>query len=130
MPPHDFAPASGRPPAARRVAVLLLLGLVLALTLAWAALQGRPAALPEVSGAQIPCVSYAPFRRPGDTPFDPALRIAPQAIEADLRLLKAVTGCVRIYGLDHGLDAVPAIARKLGLRVVLGAWIGRDAAAN
>ena len=41
-----------------------------------------------------------------------------------------MTGCVRTYGLDHGLDAVPAIARKLGLRVVLGAWIGRDAAAN
>jgi glucan 1,3-beta-glucosidase len=86
--------------------------------------------LPEVAGAQIPCVSYAPFRRAGETPFDPNLRIAPQAIEADLRLLKAVTGCVRTYGLDHGLDAVPAIARKLGLRVVLGAWIGRDAAAN
>ena len=61
---------------------------------------------------------------------DAGLHIAPQAIEADLRLLRAVTGCVRTYGLDHGLDAVPAIARRLGLRVVLGAWIGRDAAAN
>jgi glucan 1,3-beta-glucosidase len=115
---------------------LLLLCFVLALILAWAVVQGRPAALPEVAAAplsqtpQLPCVSYAPFRRAGDTPFDPALRIAPEAIEADLRLLKAVTACVRTYGLDHGLDAVPAIARKLGLRVVLGAWIGRDAAAN
>ena len=78
----------------------------------------------------LPCVSYAPFRRAGETPFDAGLHIAPQAIEADLRLLRAVTGCVRTYGLDHGLDAVPAVARRLGLRVVLGAWIGRDAAAN
>ncbi len=119
-----------RPGAARRIVVLLVLGIVLAATITLAVLQGRPAALPDVVGVQIPCISYAPFRRAGDTPFDPALRIAPQAIEADLRLLKAVTGCVRTYGLDHGLDAVPAIARKLGLRVVLGAWIGRDAAAN
>ena len=136
MPPCDSEPAAVPPGAARRGAVLLLLCFVLALILAWAVVQGRPAALPEVAAAplsqtpQLPCVSYAPFRRAGDTPFDPALRIAPQAIEADLRLLKAVTGCVRTYGLDHGLDAVPAIARKLGLRVVLGAWIGRDAAAN
>jgi len=119
-----------RPGATRRGAVLLLLAIALAATLAWALLSARPAALPETAGAQLPCVSYAPFRRAGDTPFDPALRVAPQAIEADLLLLKAVTGCVRVYGLDHGLDAVPAIARRLGLRVVLGAWIGRDAAAN
>jgi exo-beta-1,3-glucanase (GH17 family) len=130
MPPRDSEPAAVAPSAVRRAAVLCLLGLVLALILASAVLQGRPAALPDVAAAQLPCVSYAPFRRTGDTPFDPALRIAPEAIEADLRLLKAMTGCVRTYGLDHGLDAVPAIARRLGMRVVLGAWIGRDAAAN
>ncbi len=130
MSAHDSEPAAKRPGAARRGAVLLLLAIALALILTRAVSQGRPAALPEAAGAQLPCVSYAPFRRTGDTPFDAGLHIAPQAIEADLRLLKAVTGCVRTYGLDHGLDAVPAIARRLGLRVVLGAWIGRDAAAN
>jgi glucan 1,3-beta-glucosidase len=130
MPPQDSEPAAVRPDAARRIVVLLMLGVVLAATLTVAVLQGRPAAMPEVAGVQIPCVSYAPFRRDGDTPFDPALRVAPEAIEADLRLLKTVTGCVRTYGLDHGLDAVPAIARRLGLRVVLGAWIGSDATAN
>jgi len=58
------------------------------------------------------------------------LRVAPAMIEADLRLLSQVTGCIRTYGLDHGLDAVPAIARKLGLRVVLGAWIDGNAVTN
>ena len=116
--------------AARRVAVLLALALALAALLGWAFDQGRPVALPEVGERRLPCVSYAPFRRPGATPFDAALRIEPAAIEADLRALRAVTGCVRTYGVDHGLDAVPAIARTLGLRVVLGAWIGRDAEAN
>jgi glucan 1,3-beta-glucosidase len=123
--------ATNRLSATRRVAVLQLLGAVLAVTLAWAFWRGQPVALPEShADARLPCVSYAPFRRAGDTPFDPTLRISPVAIEADLRLLATITGCVRTYGLDHGLDAVPAIARRLGLRVVLGAWIGRDAAAN
>jgi glucan 1,3-beta-glucosidase len=35
-----------------------------------------------------------------------------------------------VYGLDHGLDAVPAIAGRLGLQVWLGVWIGRDPAHN
>jgi exo-beta-1,3-glucanase (GH17 family) len=130
MTPESVATAN-RPTAARRMAVLLLLGAVLAMTLSWAIWRGQPVALPEIrADARLPCVSYAPFRRAGDTPFDPTLLISPAAIEADLRLLATVTGCVRTYGLDHGLDAVPAIARRLGLRVVLGTWIGRNAAAN
>ena len=92
--------------------------------------SARPVPLPEIENAALPCVSYAPFRRLGHTPFDPELRLPPEAIEADLRLLATVTPCIRTYGLDHGLDAVPGIARKLGLRVMLGAWIGRDPVAN
>ncbi len=127
---RDATPTAQQPSAARRFAAPLVLAAALAATLVWAVLSGRPAPLPEADGARLPCVSYAPFRRAGDTPFDPTVRIAPAAIEADLRLLAAVTGCVRTYGLDHGLDAVPAVARRVGLRVVLGAWIGRDATAN
>jgi exo-beta-1,3-glucanase (GH17 family) len=130
MPRVEATPPTYHASTARRVAVLAMLAVALAATLAWALQGGRPVALPEAAGARLPCVSYAPFRRPGDTPFDPAAHIAPAAIEADLRLLATVTGCVRTYGLDHGLDAVPAVARRVGLRVVLGAWIGRDVAAN
>ncbi len=92
--------------------------------------DGRPSALPDLPELRLPCVSYAPFHRPGQTPFDPTLRITVAQIEADLRQLQSLTGCVRTYGLDHGLDAVPAVARKLGLRVKLGAWIGSDTSAN
>jgi exo-beta-1,3-glucanase (GH17 family) len=121
---------SGPAPTAHRLLALLLLALAvlaLGLQLGW---LGRPLALPSAEAAMLPCVSYAPFRRPGHTPLDPALRVTPGQIEADLRLLRGVSGCVRTYGLDHGLDAVPAVARQLGLRVLLGTWIGRDAAAN
>ena len=51
-------------------------------------------------------------------------------IEADLRLISTVSRCVRTYGVDRGLDAVPALARQLGLRVILGAWIDSDSASN
>lgn len=114
----------------RATFALLLPALALAALLGWAVLRGVQVALPEVPGARLPCLSYAPFHLPGQSPFDPALRISPAQIEADLRQLASVTGCVRTYGLDHGLDQVPAIARQLGLRVWLGAWIGRDPAAN
>ena len=129
MPAHDSEPAAKRPGAARRGAALLLLGVALALILAQAVSQGRPAALPEAAGAQLPCVSYAPFRRTGDTPFDPNLRIAPQAIEADLRLLKTVTGCVRTYSAAE-FPELPALAQQFGLRLSLGVWLDHRLANN
>jgi exo-beta-1,3-glucanase (GH17 family) len=117
-------------PMWRRALVLGGLALGLLILLLWSFNQGRPVALPEAAELRLPCVSYAPFRRPGHSPFDPALNVEPAMIEADLRLLGQVTGCIRTYGLDHGLDAVPAIARQLGLRVVLGAWIDGNVVTN
>jgi exo-beta-1,3-glucanase (GH17 family) len=115
----------------RHVAVLLgCLALILAAGLFSAWQRGQPADLPAAKTGQLPCISYAPFRRPGDTPFNEDLHISRASIETDLRLLATVTGCIRTYGVDHGLDAVPAVARDLGLKVVLGAWIGNDPAAN
>jgi exo-beta-1,3-glucanase (GH17 family)/cellulose synthase/poly-beta-1,6-N-acetylglucosamine synthase-like glycosyltransferase len=133
----DRPPAAASPNRSRRhtevarrwlaLALLTVLGAA-GMAVLLARLQALP--LPEAAGARLPCISYAPFRRDGHDPFDPAVYVDASSIEADLRLLAGVTGCVRTYGVDRGLEAVPAIARKLGLRVVLGAWIGRDAAAN
>ena len=118
------------PDAVRRWAALLLLAGVLASVLLWSLQRGRPVPLPEAVVTALPCVSYAPFRRPGASPFNPDMHVSRAEIEEDLRLLATVTGCVRTYGVDQGLDAVPAVARELGLRVILGAWIGRDEVAN
>jgi glucan 1,3-beta-glucosidase len=51
-------------------------------------------------------------------------------MDADLAALTRLTRCVRTYSVDQGLDEVPRLARKHGLRVLLGVWIGRDAAEN
>lgn len=99
----------------------------------WVASQTRPVALPDLhlaEGERLDCVSYAPYHLPGQTPLNPAMRIPREQIAADLASLAKVTGCVRIYAVDQGLEYVPELARELGLKVLLGAWIGRDPVAN
>lgn len=119
-------------PTVRLRLVLLIQGLVLALILGWWWQRGRAVDLPEpAAGAQaLPCVSYAPFRRPDINPFNPAAVVTPAQIEEDLTILNARTNCIRTYGLGQGLDALPAIAKRLGMRVKLGVWLARDAAQN
>lgn len=108
--------------------------LALGLVLAWWLARGLPVTLAEPAKSEaaqrLPCVSYAPFRRPGINPFNYAAVVTPAQIEEDLRIVKTITNCVRTYGLGQGLDALPAVAARLGMRVKLGAWLSRDAAHN
>ncbi|MDR1463012.1 MAG: beta-1,6-glucan synthase [Azoarcus sp.] len=101
--------------------------------LLWVCGETRPVpmhGLQLAAGEKLRCVSYAPFHRPGQTPFDETLRISRQQIEEDLRALSALTACVRIYAANAGMEQVPAVARELGLKVLLGAWIGYDREKN
>src|SRR5690242_10953283 len=92
--------------------------------------MGRPVALPDAPSSRIACVSYAPYRRPGETPYDPDMFIGPARIDADLRALSQRFDCVRTYSQGQGLAAVPAIARRYGMQVLMGIWLGRDPQAN
>jgi glucan 1,3-beta-glucosidase len=119
------------PPQARIWLSLLLVHLVALLAIgAWIAHQLKPVdmqALHLGDGERLKCVSYAPFRLPGQTPFDPDLRISREQILVDLTELARITECVRIYSVGQGLEQVPEIAGALGLKVLLGAWISSDA---
>ena len=86
--------------------------------------------MPAATVTTLPCVSYAPFRRAGSTPLEPQGAVSAAQIEEDLTLMKSLTNCVRTYGVAQGLDAVPSVARKLGIRVRQGLWLGPDDAAN
>jgi exo-beta-1,3-glucanase (GH17 family) len=79
--------------------------------------------------AKLECVSYAPFRNE-QTPHDPTLIVRPEQIAEDLVELAKVSKCIRTYSIDNGLDKVPELASKVGLKVLLGIWIGRDRAKN
>lgn len=116
------------PPAFWRRHFLLHLAAFLALTF-WVVQQTRPITLADLhlaEGERLACVSYAPYHEPGQTPFDPNLRIPREQIDADLKALSKITKCVRIYAVDQGLEYVPELAGQYGLKVLMGAWIGRD----
>ena len=92
---------------------------------------GRPLAVPAVAtdAGRIQCMSYTPFR--GDeTPLNPATHAEVARIEEDLAKLARLTDCVRTYATDNGLDQVPAIAQRLGMKVLQGLWLGRDRQKN
>ncbi len=108
---------------------LLLLSLALAGAWGWWSL-GRPVALPDAPSGRIACVSYAPFRLAGETPLDIRAFISPQRIDEDLQALSQRFDCVRTYSQGQGLSAVPEIAQRHGMQVLLGIWLGRDPKAN
>lgn len=81
-------------------------------------------------GEKLKCVSYAPYHRPGQTPLEIDSSIDREQIAADLAALAKITQCVRLYSVAQGLDQVPELARPLGMKVLLGAWIGYEKPRN
>lgn len=98
-----------------------LLGL-LALAGLWYGL-GKPVLLPDAASAthKLQCASYTPFDK-DQSPFDQPFTLRPERIDADLALLSKRFECIRTYSMT-GLEDIPAIARKYGLKVMLGAWV-------
>ena len=91
----------------------------------WLATPINLARAPIDPNAKLLCVSYAPFR--GDqTPLLLTSHIEPEQIAQDLAQLAKITDCVRTYSIDQGLDQVPALAAKVGLKVIQGIWLGSN----
>jgi exo-beta-1,3-glucanase (GH17 family) len=78
----------------------------------------------------LQCVSYAPYYGKGQSPFVLGMKISPVQIDADLKRLANISDCVRTYSVGQGMDYVPEAAKKIGLKVYLGAWIGWTNADN
>jgi len=89
--------------------------------------EGRPVNLVDAPAGKLDCLSYTP---PHDEPLVRASIVPRAQLQHDLALLAPRVRCVRIYSVSNGLDQVPAIARELGLKVLLGLWIGTDALHN
>jgi exo-beta-1,3-glucanase (GH17 family) len=95
----------------------------------WLATPINLARAPIDPNAKLLCVSYAPFR--GDqTPLQLATHIEPEQIAQDLAQLAKITDCVRTYSIENGLDQVPALAAKVGLKVIQGIWLGSNRLKN
>jgi exo-beta-1,3-glucanase (GH17 family) len=105
--------------------VFLLLAVLAAAVLGnfalWA-LPNRPQPLEPPPGGKLQSVSFAPFRD-GQSPLTMVYPTKAQ-IEEDLKVLKDEVMSVRTYTSREGLEHVPELARKYGIKVMQGAWIG------
>ncbi|WP_454628289.1 glycoside hydrolase family 17 protein [Bradyrhizobium cenepequi] len=109
---------------------LLLISLgVIAAVWWWLATPITLSRAPIDPNAKLQCVSYAPFRDT-QTPLIRTTHIPAAQIEQDLADLAKVTDCVRTYSIENGLDQVPGIAAKVGLKVIQGIWLGSDRLKN
>ncbi|MGO9356563.1 MAG: beta-(1-6) glucans synthase [Xanthobacteraceae bacterium] len=95
----------------------------------WLATPVRLERAPIDPAAKLDCVSYAPFRG-AQTPLDPTFHVDAAQIATDLEQLAHITNCVRTYSIANGVDQVPEQARKVGLKVIQGIWLGSDRAKN
>jgi len=89
-------------------------------------LDAQPVPVADGTTGRLQCISYAPSDAGRRNPRG----VTREQLRRDLALLAQRTDCVRTYTVADGFDQVPAIARELGLEVLLGAWVGGDAAHN
>jgi exo-beta-1,3-glucanase (GH17 family) len=119
-----------QPISLRTPLALLLISLgVIAAVWWWLATPINLARAPIDPNAKLLCVSYAPFRD-AQTPLLPTTHIAPEQIALDLGQLAKISDCVRTYSIENGLDQVPALAAKVGLKVIQGIWLGSNRLKN
>jgi exo-beta-1,3-glucanase (GH17 family) len=95
----------------------------------WLATPVTLARAPIDPASKLECVSYAPFRG-GQSPLSPTTLVPPEQIERDLAQLAEISKCVRTYSVENGLDQVPALAGKVGLKVIQGIWLGSNRLKN
>ena len=90
---------------------------------------------PTITVTPTPSVAYkltglnfGPYTEAGQSP-DLGTVIPAEQLEMQLRLLAPYTEWIRTYGCA-GFEEIVPVAHQLGLKVALGAWLGKDEAAN
>ncbi len=76
----------------------------------------------DVPDGKLNSLSFAPFRE-GQSPL--LLQFpTPGQIDEDLQLMADKTHTIRTYSSTEGMNVIPELARKHGLKMIQGAWIG------
>lgn len=94
----------------------------------WLAIPINLVRAPIDPNAKLQCISYAPFRN-NQTSESPTPVSRDQIVE-DLAQLAKITDCIRTYATDLGLDQIPELAAKVGLKVIQGIWLSKDRQKN
>lgn len=106
---------------------------LLVLLSVWLWQKNQPVSMVDAvlpADGKVQCVSYAPYYGKDQTPFKIGTVIPKSQIDTDLKRISKQSNCVRIYSVGQGLDYVPIAAQKLGMQVLVGAWIGWTDADN
>lgn len=82
---------------------------------------------PQDAGVDVPAgklmsLSFAPFRE-GYSPLEEIFPLK-EHIDEDLRLLADKTLSIRTYSSLGGMEPTPELARKYGLSMIQGGWLG------
>ena len=119
----------GRTISSRTPLALLLISLCArAAAWWWLAIPISLVRAPIDPNAKLQCISYAPFRN-NQTSSD-TTQVTREQIAEDLVELAKITDCVRTYADDLGLDQIPELAAKAGLKVIQGIWLSKDRQKN
>ncbi|WP_407121945.1 beta-(1-6) glucans synthase [Bradyrhizobium sp. STM 3561] len=78
---------------------------------------------------KVQCISYAPFRS-HQTSLSSATQVSREQIAEDLAQLAEISDCIRTYATDLGLDQIPELAARAGLKVVQGIFLDKDQQKN
>ena len=89
--------------------------------LAWFLNQPQDVGL-DVPSGKLNSLSFAPFRE-GFSPLEEIFPL-PQHVEEDLQLLADKTHSIRTYSSLGGMEPTPEMARKYGLSMIQGGWLG------
>jgi exo-beta-1,3-glucanase (GH17 family) len=81
-----------------------------------------------MQAARFNSISFAPFRD-GQSPFTDTFPSAAE-VDADLALVAGRTRAIRTYAAIGGDYDIAALAKKHGLKLWLGIWLGSDRASN
>jgi exo-beta-1,3-glucanase (GH17 family) len=95
----------------------------------WLGISVNLARAPIDLNDKLQCISYAPFRS-RQTSLSPATQVSREQIAEDLAQLAKITDCIRTYATDLGLDQIPELAAKAGLKVIQGIFLDKDREKN
>ncbi|SDJ45457.1 glucan 1,3-beta-glucosidase [Bradyrhizobium sp. Rc2d] len=95
----------------------------------WLGIPVNLARAPIDPNDKVQCISYAPFRG-NQTSLSAATQVSREQIAEDLAQLAKISDCIRTYATDLGLDQIPELAAKAGLKVIQGIFLDRDRRKN
>ena len=111
----------------KKLSGFLIVVLFAMLTVAAWGYANRPTSEPELPRV-INGFAFQPYQKDQNAIIgdDPTV----EQIEGDLKLLAGTTRAVRTYSALGTLGEIPALARKHGLKVMLGSWLDTNAERN